>query len=156
MDRFGFRHLAVCDEEGGLVGALTSRNLPRQRASAAIMIGDEIESARSVGAASLGHAIWRYAYDVGAHAPDFIKMLSLGAQEWAPPLTWFGGIKTDGDGRVDLKRGGLMPILISARVLSIRHGVLSRATPDRLRGIAATGVGSADEIEGIIDSHGAI
>jgi DNA polymerase-3 subunit epsilon/CBS domain-containing protein len=322
MDRLGFRHLAVCDESGEIVGALTSRNLLRQRATAAIMIGDEIKGARSIadlarvwgqlpivaqslldeevdawriaslisseivaltrraaemaeakmledglgpppvpycvlvlgsagrgesllaadqdnaliyerggpggpedrwfevaathmtrildavgvpfckggvmasnplwrhsvqgwrttidgwigrqrpedllnvdiffdafpayGAASLGHAIWRYAYDVGGRAPDFIKMLSLGAREWTPPFTWFGGLKTDGEGRVDLKKGGLMPILISARALSIRHGVLSRPTPERLRGLATKGVGSADEIESVIESHGAI
>lgn len=322
MDRLGFRHLAVRDEEGELVGALTSRNLLRQRASAAIMIGDEIESARNVGelgrvwgqvpvvarsllaedvdsrwiaalisseivaltrraaemaetrmleaglgpppvpycvlvlgsagrgesllaadqdnaiiyergepggpedrwfeiaaghmtgildsvgipfckggvmasnalwrhsvqgwrtliggwidrqrpedllnvdiffdglpahgAASLGQAIWRYAYLAGERAPEFIKMLSLAVREWTPPLTWFGGIKTEGDGRVDLKKGGLMPVLISARTLSIRHGVHRRATPDRLRGVAAKGVGSVDEIESIIDSHGVV
>lgn len=322
MDRLGLRHLAVCDEGGELVGALTSRNLLRQRASAAIMIGDEIESARSVGdlgrvwgqlpvvarslldeevdsrriaalisseivaltrraaemaearmlesglgpppvpycvlvlgsagrgesllaadqdnaiiyergepggaedrwfetaarhmtgildavgvpfctggvmasnalwrhsvqgwrtvvdgwirrqspqdllnvdiffdgfpahgAVSLGHAIWRYAYDAAGHAPDFLQMLSLGAREWTAPLTWLGGIKTDDDGRVDLKKGGLMPILVAARVLSIRHGVYSRATPERLRGVAAKGLASVAEIESIIDSHGAV
>jgi CBS domain-containing protein len=322
MDRLGFRHLAVHDETGELVGALTSRNLLRQRASSAIMVGDEIEGARSVGdlarvwsqlpviarslldeevdsrriaslisseivaltrraaemaetrmlengfgpppvpycvlvlgsagrgesllaadqdnaviyergeaggpedrwfemaaghmtgvldavgvpfckggvmasnapwrhsvqgwrtvvdgwigrqrpedllnvdiffdglpahgAMSLGQAIWRYAYETAERAPDFVNLLSVGAREWSAPLTWFGGVRSDADGRVDLKKGGLMPILMAGRALSIRHSVHRRSTPDRWRGIAEKGVGSADEIDGVIDSHGAI
>jgi DNA polymerase-3 subunit epsilon/CBS domain-containing protein len=108
------------------------------------------------GAMSLGHAIWRHAYDVAARAPDFVKMLSLGAREWTPPLNWFGRPKTDAEGRIDLKRAGLMPIVVTARALSIRHGVQSRATPERLRGIAGKGGASSDEIEGIVRSHGAM
>jgi CBS domain-containing protein len=108
------------------------------------------------GSVSLGHAIWRYAYDAGARAPDFVNMLSLGAREWTPPLNWFGRPKVDSDGRIDLKRAGLMPILITARALSIRHGVHSRATPERLRGIADKGAASSEEIEGILTSHGAM
>jgi DNA polymerase-3 subunit epsilon/CBS domain-containing protein len=80
-------------------------------------------------------------------------MLALGARRWEPPLTWFGGIKSEGDGRIDLKRSGLMPILIAARALSIRHGVHKRPTPDRLRDVAAKGAASADEVEDIIESH---
>jgi CBS domain-containing protein len=322
MDRLGLRHLAVRDQDGEIVGALTSRNLLRQRASAAIMIGDEIESARSVGelgrvwtqlpivarglldedvdsrvvagvisseiraltrraaemaearmaeaglgpppvpycvlvlgsagrgesllaadqdnaivyehgepggaedrwfeaaarhmteildavgvhycqggvmasnklwrhsvrgwrtmidewvgrqrpedllnvdiffdglpvhgSTSLGHAIWRYAYEAGEQAPGFIKMLSLSVRDWTPSLTFFGGIRTDGDGRVDLKKGGLMSILVAGRALSIHHGVQCHATPDRLRGVAAKGIGSAEEIEQIVDSHGTL
>src|SRR5690606_29525223 len=55
--------------------------------------------------------------------------------------------------RIDLKKAGLMPIFTSARVLSIRHDVRARSTPDRLRGVAARGIGSPEEIEEIIDAH---
>src|SRR5690606_14856102 len=48
LDRLGFRHLAVDDGRGKIVGALTSRNLLRHRARAAIMLGDEVASAPAV------------------------------------------------------------------------------------------------------------
>jgi CBS domain-containing protein len=128
----------------------------RQRPEDILNVDIFFDGCPAHGALSLGHAIWRYAYETAEHAPDFVNMLSQGAREWAPPLTWFGGIRSDADGRVDLKKGGLMPILIAARALSIRHGVHSRTTPDRWRGIAAKGAGSADEIDSVIDGHGTI
>lgn len=42
MDRLGVRHLGVTDESGQLVGAVTTRNLLRHRASSAMILGDEI------------------------------------------------------------------------------------------------------------------
>lgn len=45
IQRMGFRHLGVTDARGEIVGAVTSRNLLRHRASAAIVLGDEIDSA---------------------------------------------------------------------------------------------------------------
>lgn len=102
---------------------------------------------------SLGEAVWTFAHDRAQHAADFLKMLSVAAADWRPPLTVFGNIRTDESGRADLKKGGLMPILIAARALAIRHGVRVRATPDRLRGVAAHGIGSPDEIEGIVEAH---
>jgi CBS domain-containing protein len=45
IERLGFRHLGVRDDQGNIVGAVTTRNLLRHRATTAIMLGDEIESA---------------------------------------------------------------------------------------------------------------
>jgi DNA polymerase-3 subunit epsilon/CBS domain-containing protein len=45
IQRMGFRHLGVTDAKGDIIGAVTSRNLLRHRASAAIVLGDEIDSA---------------------------------------------------------------------------------------------------------------
>jgi len=45
MDRMGFRHLGVDNGKGEIVGAVTTRNLLRHRATTAIMLGDEIDSA---------------------------------------------------------------------------------------------------------------
>jgi DNA polymerase-3 subunit epsilon/CBS domain-containing protein len=47
IERLGFRHLGVRDEWGTIVGAVTTRNLLRHRATTAIILGDEIESAAS-------------------------------------------------------------------------------------------------------------
>jgi CBS domain-containing protein len=48
MDRLGFRHLAVRNDQGKIVGSVTTRNLLRQRATTAIMLGDEIDAAPDV------------------------------------------------------------------------------------------------------------
>ena len=50
MQRLGFRHLAVRDARGKLTGAVTTRNLLRHRATTAIVLGDEIDSAKDVAA----------------------------------------------------------------------------------------------------------
>jgi DNA polymerase-3 subunit epsilon/CBS domain-containing protein len=50
MDRLGFRHLAVRNDRGEIVGSVTTRNLLKQRATTAIMLGDEIDAAVDVSA----------------------------------------------------------------------------------------------------------
>ena len=45
IQRLGFRHLGVTGADGEIVGAVTSRNLLRHRATTAIVLGDEIDSA---------------------------------------------------------------------------------------------------------------
>lgn len=101
----------------------------------------------------LGDDIRAFAYEVGARSPDFLKLLTDVARNWQPPFTLLGGIRTDANGRVDLKKGGIMPIFTAARVLGIKHQLMDRSTPDRLRGFAKLGKGSASDIEHIIASH---
>ena len=47
MDRLGIRHLGVTDASGAVVGIVTTRNLLRHRASAAVMMGDAVDCAAS-------------------------------------------------------------------------------------------------------------
>ncbi len=55
MSSKGFRHLGVRDRDGALVGALSARDLLRQRGSDALSLGDSLERAET--AAELGR-IW--------------------------------------------------------------------------------------------------
>lgn len=105
------------------------------------------------GDAALGEAVWGYAYQTGNTAPDFIKLLSLHAGEGRAPFNFLGSVRTDEQGRVDIKKNGLMPIFTCARTLSIRHDVRERSTPARLRGVLAKGIGAADDIEALISAH---
>lgn len=105
------------------------------------------------GDTSLGEEIWDYAYIRGHEASDFLKLMTEVARQRSPAFTLFGSIRVDEKGRIDLKKAGLLPIFTSARVLSIRHDVRARSTPDRLRGVAARGIGSEQEIEEIIGAH---
>lgn len=54
MDRLGIRHLGVRDRTGAIVGAVTTRNLLRHRATAAMVLGDGIAAAADT--AALGGA----------------------------------------------------------------------------------------------------
>ena len=101
----------------------------------------------------LAETIWHHAYDRGAAARDFVKMLTLMSADWKAPLTIFGSIRSDEEGRVDLKKGGIMPIFTAARVLSIRHDVRVRATPARFEGVAAKGIGGPADIAALIEAH---
>jgi CBS domain-containing protein len=105
------------------------------------------------GDTALADEVFAFAHDRARRAPDFIKMLALSALDWRPPLTLFGNIRTDDSGRTDMKKGGLMPIVIAARALAIGHGLRARATAERLRGVAELGIGSAKEIDEVIDAH---
>ena len=56
MDRMHFRHLAVVDEAGDLVGVVSAQRLLGLRAGAAIALGDEIDHAPDVEALGLARA----------------------------------------------------------------------------------------------------
>jgi signal-transduction protein with cAMP-binding, CBS, and nucleotidyltransferase domain len=56
MERHGFRHLAVTEPTGGrLVGILSAGALLKQRAAAALALGDDIAAAADVGALSAAY-----------------------------------------------------------------------------------------------------
>lgn len=104
---------------------------------------------------ALAQEIWAYAFARGSEAPAFAKLLAETAGEFRPPLGLFGGLKTE-NGRIDLKRGGLLPVVTAARVLAIRHGVMQHSTPARLNGLLARGIGSPVEFEWLARTHGIV
>lgn len=104
------------------------------------------------GDAGLAREIWAYAYEQGGAAADFAKLLAEAAGGFHPPLTFFGGLRTEG-GRLDLKKGGLFSIVANARVLSIRHHVLERSTRARLEGLRSLGIGAGNDLERLVDIH---
>jgi DNA polymerase-3 subunit epsilon/CBS domain-containing protein len=105
------------------------------------------------GDAALGEIIWKHAWDAGHRTPDFIMLLGEVARQWRSPITIFGRIRGDADGRADLKKAGLMPIFTTARILAIRHAVPAHSTPERLRGVRAKIGGSESDFESVIEAH---
>ena len=101
----------------------------------------------------IGNRIMNHAYALAERARDFQVQLSLAALRWHAPVSMFGTLKTDGDGRLDLKKHGLLPIVTAARMLAIRHGVHVRGTADRLRAVNAAGIGAAQDIDAVIEAH---
>jgi CBS domain-containing protein len=78
--------------------------------------------------------------------PDFVRQLARSATAFKPPLGFRGSIavgRKDGDrGRIDIKRGGAIPIANLARFHALTNGVTISATLDRL--VAAQEVGALD------------
>jgi CBS domain-containing protein len=105
------------------------------------------------GEARLGEDIWRHACRQGQSSAAFQKLLAALAREWRSPLGLLGGFRQDRGARTDLKIGGLMPIFTGARVLSIRHGVLARSTPERLRGVVAAGAFNREAADAVLQAH---
>ena len=95
--------------------------------------------------------LWREGFDRAAGAVAFAKLLAETAGATAPALNWFGGFKTV-NGRIDCKKSGLFGIVSTARALAIRHHVAERATPARLAGVKALGLGEAD-LDALMDAQ---
>ncbi len=95
------------------------------------------------------------AYAAAHQAPMLAKLLAEQIGSHRPPLTLFGGFKLT-DGRVDLKIGGLFPVVAAARCLALRHDIRLRSTRERIQALREKNIGSAEDLERWLDAHGVI
>jgi DNA polymerase-3 subunit epsilon/CBS domain-containing protein len=82
------------------------------------------------GQRELGEALMQDAFQTARQSRAFLSTLSARAAEFETPIGWFGRFKLE-DGRVDLKKGGLMALFSTARVLALRHGITQHSTRER-------------------------
>ncbi|OYY12238.1 MAG: hypothetical protein B7Y70_06100 [Rhizobiales bacterium 35-68-8] len=104
------------------------------------------------GASALAATLFADAYAATRGQFGFLKLLAEAGGETPAALGMFGAIRTE-NGRVDLKRCGLFPIVRAARILAIAHGVRARATPARLDGLADAGLGAARDLADLAHAH---
>lgn len=96
-----------------------------------------------------------------------LKFMAREAVRFSPPLasgigSMFGGsicglaMAKDGPkkGTLDVKRGGVFPLTLGAKVLAVSHGVEDAGTDGRLRALGAAGVLSTGLAQGLRDAHG--
>lgn len=106
----------------------------------------------ATGEAALAEELRRAALEA-ARVPAFLPALARTHEAIGSARSFFGGFRTE-NGRLDLKRGGLLPITAGARVLALKHGVAETSTPARLRRAAEKeGIVAADA-EQLIAAHG--
>ena len=79
----------------------------------------------------LGERLNKLVLSAATRKPQFLKMLAAKAAGYSPPTNLLGRFKTV-DGRIDLKMGGLLPIVEMARIIAIRSGAPVRATSERI------------------------
>jgi signal-transduction protein with cAMP-binding, CBS, and nucleotidyltransferase domain len=87
-----------------------------------------------------------------AKARPFLAMLGTELSEMGTPLGLFGNFKTE-QGRVDLKKGGLLPLVSAARVMALRDGSAALDTGGRLAAAVAAGHLSHDDEVQLRDAH---
>lgn len=87
-----------------------------------------------------------------AARPMLPRMMALELQGRRAPLGLLGGFRTE-NGRLDLKRHGLFPIVAGARALALRHGVADTATDLRLRAAAARGLIGDEDLAGLLKAR---
>lgn len=110
------------------------------------------DAAPVLGVSELGRTLMDRAFSIGGKSPEFAKLLGESLASVRPPISLFGGFRTD-DGRLDLKIHALFPIVAAARTLAIRHGVPERATRARLHRLTALGVGGEADMAAILEAH---
>lgn len=101
----------------------------------------------------LGRALHAEAVAAAQHSGPFIALLAESVQSLAPRFGWLRRLPTQ-DGRIDLKRDGLLPLVSLARVLALRIGSTARSTPDRLHEAAAAGRLPDGDARALMTLHG--
>lgn len=105
---------------------------------------------------AMADGLWQEAWAAARGQSAFLKLLAENAGEPASGLGLFGGIRTEEDGRIDLKLHGLKDIVTTARVLALHHGVARHATLERLQAVAALGLGGGEDLAAIERDHALI
>ncbi|WP_374382987.1 DUF294 nucleotidyltransferase-like domain-containing protein [Dongia sp.] len=82
----------------------------------------------------------------------FLKRLASSIGQIEPQLNFFGGMKTKA-GRVNVKRGALLPIVSGARVLALSLGVTALETEARWEAARKAGRVRPDDLVRIADCH---
>jgi signal-transduction protein with cAMP-binding, CBS, and nucleotidyltransferase domain len=103
------------------------------------------------GEASLAEALDEFSMRA-RHARLFLNLMAKEIGDASDALGWFGRIKTK-KGRVDLKIGGLFPIVAGARVLALRLGCRARSSRVRWRAAAEAGILLEEDLARLLDAH---
>jgi DNA polymerase-3 subunit epsilon/CBS domain-containing protein len=104
------------------------------------------------GNSELVESLGNHAFDAAQGQASFAKLLVEANGNVEPSRTWFGGVHTS-DGRIDLKRSGLLGVVSSVRAIAICNRIVARSTLARIDGIKALGLGSEDDLDALSDAH---
>jgi CBS domain-containing protein len=88
--------------------------------------------------------------------PLFLRQLGRTAADPKPPLRFPGSFATDREGKLDIKRRGVIPIVNLARFHAISNGLTISATVDRLTAAAESRALEAAVAEGLKEAFGIV
>lgn len=101
---------------------------------------------------TLARTVRQRAFDAAKGEAGFAKLLLDSVESPAPVRTWLGGLRTQ-DGRIDLKRSGLLPLVSAIRALAICHRITARSTSERLAEIRNLGIGMDIDLEALSEAQ---
>ena len=88
------------------------------------------------------------------NSKPFLNLLAKRAVQFDSPTGLFGRWRLDDNGRVDLKKCGIMPIFSAARTVALRHGIEPNSTLHRLRAAKAIQPEHAETCDDLIAAQG--
>ena len=97
---------------------------------------------------TLSAAVFEPALAQAGRAPAFLRQLAEAGTAHRPPLGFFGRLQLH-EGRIDLKRGGLLPVVSAARVMALKIGARDAGTDARLQAAVAAGRLGGDNAESL-------
>jgi len=100
----------------------------------------------------LAEGLYAEAAAAARSSRTFLKAMAVQAGDFHVPLNWRGRPKLE-NGRIDLKKGGIMPIFAAARIAALTHGVAARSTPERLEAVRELDVFDSALIGRLIEAH---
>ncbi len=100
----------------------------------------------------LGRDVMDDAFRSAGENRNFLHVMEAKASDFESAVGWLGKIKTE-NGRIDLKKNGILPIFSAARVLALTHGFRERSTPGRLQAAKAADVHGTHLINDLIEAH---
>lgn len=127
--------------------------LRRARPADLLNVDIFFDQAPVAGDPRLGHALHAEAIAAATGMLPFIGLLAESTQSLLPRFGWLRRLPAQ-DGRIDLKRDGLLPLVSLARVLALRCGSTARPTPDRLLEASEANRLPAGDARALVDLHG--
>ena len=101
---------------------------------------------------SLAEDLRNAALQAASRSVVFLKALSMKLEGFTPPIGMFGRFRTD-QGMVDLKIGGLFPIVAGARTLALRYRIAATGTAERLAAVHALGHLNTGDLNALTIAH---
>lgn len=84
--------------------------------------------------------------------PQLMALIARAAAGFPVALNFRGALQTDNNGRLDVKRGAILPLVNVARWHALAAGVTISATVDRLEAVAAVGSLARDESDALVEA----
>lgn len=105
------------------------------------------------GDTALADDLRSHAIVAASQSHAFLKLMSLAAVDVGAPFNWLGRFAVDEQGRLDLKRLGIMPIFTAARVASLRYSIHERGTKARLSSLRGNPDVPQQQLEALSEAH---
>lgn len=103
----------------------------------------------------LANALRRHASDAAAGSPVFLRLMAAAGEGAGSPFDLLGRLRTK-DGRIDLKRFGLFPVVSAARAIALAWRCTATGTDERLMEAVAKGALASDVAEELTAARGMI